>query len=338
MTQRSRPTIVDVAEAAGVSKSLVSLVLRGAPNVSTEAQAAVMEAVDALGYRPNAIARSLVERRSHVIGMMVSDLSNPFFVDLINGATNEAIGHRYRALVNTGDRNAEREAEALETLLELQADGMIVAAPIVPNELLERIGLETPTVVTNRAMASDMIDSVVLDDARGAAIAVEHLVSLGHRRIAHIDGGAGPGAGQRSDGYRSAMREHGLADYIRVVPGAYTEDGGVGGATALLDGPPFTAIVAPNDMAAIGALETLGRVGLSVPHDVSVVGFDDIFVASLRHVSLTSVRQDGRHMGGIAVELLVQRTESQRTESRHIVIEPNLAVRSTTGPAPEEST
>lgn len=336
MARKSRPTIIDVAEAAGVSKSLVSLVLRGAPNVSAESQTAVMEAVKALGYRPNAIARSLVERRSYVIGMMVSDLTNPHFVDLINGASNEAIGHRYRALVNTGDRDADREAEALDTLLEMQADGLIVAAPIVSHELLELIGAETPTVVTNRAMDSKLIDSVVLNDARGAAIAVEHLVSLGHRRIAHIDGGGGPGATQRVEGYRKAMAAHGLTDHIRVAPGAYTEDGGVGGATALLDGPSFTAIIAPNDMAAIGALETLGRVGLRVPEDVSIIGFDDIFVASLRHVGLTSVRQDGRHMGGIAVELLIQRAEAQRTEARHIVVQPTLTVRSTTGPATRE--
>lgn len=336
MARRPRPTIVDVAGAAGVSKSLVSLVMRGAPNVSDDARAAVLEAASALGYRPNAMARSLAEQRSHVLGLMVSDLTNPFFVDVINGASETAIGGGYRVLVNTGDRDRDREVDALETMLRMQADGMIVAAPIVSQDLLERIGSETPTVVTSRGLESAVIDSVVLDDEAGARLAVDHLVALGHRRIAHIDGGPGPGARQRVRGYRSAMEDHGLGAHVRVTEGAYTEDGGVQGAVSLLADPtPPTAVIAANDMAAIGALETLEAHGLAVPDDVSVVGFDDIFVAGLRHVGLTSIRQDGRRMGTLAVEMLIERAEHDRTRPRHIVLEPQLTVRSTTAPPPE---
>jgi len=338
MARRSRPTIVDVAGAAGVSKSLVSLVMRGAPNVSEDARAAVLEAASTLGYRPNAMARSLAEQRSHVLGLMVSDLTNPFFVDVINGASEAAIGGGYRALVNTGDRDREREEDALETMLRMQADGMIVAAPIVSQDLLERIGSETPTVVTNRGLESEVIDSVVLDDEAGARMAVEHLVALGHHHIAHIDGGPGPGARQRVHGYREAMEDHGLSAHIRVAEGAYTEDGGVHGALALLSQvPPPTAIIAANDMAAIGVLETLEAHGLAVPDDVSVVGFDDIFVAGLRHVGLTSIRQDGRQMGTLAVGMLIERTEHDRHEPRHIVLDPELTVRSTTARPPGPS-
>ena len=334
MARRSRPTIVDVAGAAGVSKSLVSLVMRGAPNVSDDARAAVLEAARVLGYRPNTMARSLAEQRSHVLGLMVSDLTNPFFVDVINGASEAAIEGGYRALVNTGDRDREREVDALETMLRMQADGMIVAAPIVSEDLLERIGSETPTVVTSRGLESTIIDSVVLDDEAGARLAVDHVVSLGHRRIAHIDGGPGPGARQRVRGYRAAMEAHGLGAHIQVADGAYTEEGGVQGALDLLaDGLPPTAVIAANDMAAIGALETLEAHGLTVPGDVSLVGFDDIFLAGLRHVGLTSVRQDGRRMGTLAVEMLIERTEHDRTVARHIVLEPELTVRSTTAPA-----
>jgi DNA-binding LacI/PurR family transcriptional regulator len=335
MARRSRPTIVDVAGAAGVSKSLVSLVMRGAPNVSDDARAAVLAAASALDYRPNAMARSLAEQRSHVLGLMVSDLTNPFFVDVINGASGAAIGGGYRALVNTGDRHREREVDALETMLRMQADGLIVAAPIVSQDLLERIGSETPTVVTNRGLESKVVDSVVLDDVAGARLAVEHLVALGHRDIAHIDGGPGPGARQRVHGYRAAMEDHGLGAHIRVAEGAYTEDGGVRGALELLaEGLPPTAIIAANDMAALGALETLEARALAVPDVVSVVGFDDIFVAGLRHVGLTSIRQDGRRMGTFAVEMLIERIEHDRTEPRHIVLQPELTVRSTTAPPP----
>lgn len=335
MGERPRPTIVDVAELAGVSKSLVSLVIRGASNVSEDSRVAVLEAASKLGYRPNAMARSLVEQRSRVFGLMVSDLTNSLFVDLINGASEEALKADYRALVNTGDRNREREIEALETLLRMQADGLIVAAPIVDKGLLESIGFEVPTVVTNRAVTSTLVDSVVLDDEKGARLAVDHLASLGHRRIAHIDGGDGPGARQRVRGYIRAMEDHGLSTHIQIAEGAYTADGGAEGILDLLAGAEFpTAVIAANDMAAIGALEALETRGLSVPRDVSLVGFDDIFVAGLSHVGLTSVRQDGHHIGALAVNLLRERRDEGRSETRHLVIEPTLTVRSTTAPPP----
>lgn len=333
--RRARPTIIDVAEEAGVSKSLVSLVMRGASNVSESSRRAVLEAAARLGYRPNAMARSLVQQRSFVIGVMVSDLANPFFIDVIAGATEAARRADYRALINTGGREAEKEADAIDTLLRLQVDGIVLAAPIVDSTLIERVGRETPTVVTNRGSRSPAYDSIVIDDRRGAVLATEHLISLGHRHIAAITGGSGAGARNRLNGYRHAMRAHGLADYIRFVPGSYTEKGGAEGVRALLaEGPPPTAILAPNDIAAVGALETLSGGGLAVPGDVSLVGFDDTYLAGLGHIDLTSVRQDAHRMGVEAVELLVDRAESGRSQSRHLVVEPTLTIRSSTGPPP----
>lgn len=333
MPKRPRPTIHDVAEAAGVSKSLVSLVLRDAPNVSDEARAAVRAAARTLGYRPNTVARSLVEKRSHVMGLMISDLTNPHFVDLIEGASSTAMEHGYRALINTGSRDQDREVDALETLLRMQADGVVVAAPIVDQELLEEVGKGTPTVVTNRRLDSETVDSIVLDDEEGARLAVDHLTGLGHSRIAHINGGPGPGAIERARGYRRAMQSNGLAPFVRIVDGSYTEDGGAEGALQLLEERPLpTAVIAANDMAAIGALEVLESRGLRIPQDVSLIGFDDIFVAGLRHIGLTSVRQDGHRIGSLAVELLIERTDGSRSVSRHIVVQPSLTVRSTTGP------
>lgn len=331
----ARPTIVDVARKAGVSKSLVSLVMRGASNVSETSRQAVLEAAEELGYRPNAVARSLVQQRSFVIGVMVSDLSNPFFIDVIQGATDAARVAGYRALVNTGGREKDNEEDAIETLLRLQVDGLVLAGSIVDSRFIERVGAEVPTVVTNRASRSRVIDSIVIHDRKGAAMAVDHLVGLGHRKIAHITGGRGAGARNRLTGYRQAMKRHGLEGEIRVVPGAYTEEGGAEGVGRLMaEGVEFTAIIAPNDLAALGVLEALGATGLRVPDDVSVVGYDDTFLAGLGHIDMTSVRQDARLMGAQAVEMLIERADGQRTTTDHIVLEPTLTIRSSTAPPP----
>lgn len=331
----TRPTIVDVARTAGVSKSLVSLVMRGAPNVSDASRRAVLDAAQRLGYRPNAMARSLVQQRSYVVGVMVSDLSNPFFIDVIQGAMDSAREAGYRALVNTGGRMQDNEADAIETLLRLQMDGLVLAGSIVDASLIESFGAEVPTVMTNRASRSKTIDSIVLDDKRGAAMAVDHLAELGHRAIAHISGGGGAGARNRVRGYRTGMERHGLVEHVTVVPGAYTEEGGAEGVRRLLamDHRP-TAILAPNDLAALGMLEALSDARLEVPGDVSVVGFDDTFLSALGHIDMTSVRQDAREMGREAIRMLIERTEGRRTRTRHLVLPPTLTVRSSTGPPP----
>ncbi|HUG86816.1 MAG TPA: LacI family DNA-binding transcriptional regulator [Euzebya sp.] len=333
-----RPTIIDVAKAAGVSKSLVSLVMRGAPNVSPSSRAAVLQAAERLGYRPNAVARSLVQGRSYVIGVMVSDLANPFFIDVIAGATDAAYAADHRALINTGGRDEVKEADAIDTLLRLQVDGIVVAGAIVDPAVLERVGADTPTVITNRASRSKVIDSIVIDDRGGNALAVDHLVELGHRRIAHISGGRGAGARNRLTGYRQAMSRHGLESYGTVVPGSYTERGGADGIAALLaiDHRP-TAIIAPNDVAAVGALEALTAEGLDVPGDISLVGFDDTYLAGLGHIDLTSVRQDAALMGARAVEMLIERADGRRSRTRHLMLEPSLTIRSSTAPPPRTS-
>lgn len=333
MARPQRPTIVDVAERAGVSKSLVSLVMRDGVNVSDESREAVLKAARELGYRPNAVARSLVQQRTYVIGVMVSDLANPFFIDVIDGATDSARERGYRALVNTGGRDQAKEEDAIDTLLRLRVDGIVLAGAIVDGSFIERLGSETPTVITNRASRSDVIDSIVVADRKGIGLAVDHLVGLGHRQIAHISGGQGAGAKNRVTGFRTTMRRHGLEPV--VIPGAYTEEGGAEGIRTLLaDGHRPTAVIAPNDLAALGVLEVLTDAGLDVPGDVSLVGFDDTFLARLGHIDLTSVRQDARGMGAEAVAMLIERAEGRRTDTRHVVIPPNLSVRSSTAPPP----
>lgn len=327
------PTIVDVAARAGVSKSLVSLVMRGAPAVSEERRRAVLLAAAELGYRPNAVARSLVRSRSNVLGVVLSDLHNPFFVEVVDGIEEEAIASHHRALFNTGSRTPAREVEALETLLQLRVDGVILAGTVLPPRHILAAAAKLPVVLVARASSWPSVDSVTNDDRTGARLVVDHLVSLGHRSIAHVDGGRGAGAAARRAGFVERMRRHKLASRAVVVPGAYTQEGGELGIARLLRSRARpTAIFVANDLAAVGAVRALRRHGLEVPGDVSVVGYDNISLAALDHVDLTTIDQPRREMGAAAVRLLLERLDGGRSQTRHVVIAPALVVRGSTRP------
>ncbi len=328
--RRARATILDVAARAGVSKSLVSLVLTGSASVSAESRAAILEAVEALQYRPNAMARSLARQRSRMFGVLVSDLRNPFFGDIVSGLQARSAEHDYALFFTTGERHPDREAKVIDAMLEMRVDGLVLAAPRVPEAVLERVGREVPTVVLNRRIEIDACDSVTNDDELGGRIVVEHLAALGHRRIAHIDGGTGAGAAPRREGFLAAMRAQRLAREGHVVEGSFTEEGGYNGARELLRrGPRPTAIFAANDLAAIGALSAIEEAGWSVPGDCSLVGYDNSSLASLRHLSFTSVDQSAPEIGSMAIDCLAERVGG-RLEARHETVEPRLIVRSST--------
>lgn len=335
-----RPTIVDVAARAGVSKSLVSLVMRGVGNVSAERRRLVLEAAQALGYRPNAIARGLVSRRTQLLGILLSDLHNPFFAEVVDGIEGEAGARGYRTIISTVDRHSPQgERRALDTLLELRVDALILASPMLQPDAIAAASDELPVVLVARHSHAANADSVVNDDPLGAALAVEHLAALGHVRIAHIDGGTGAGAVDRRTGYEAAMRRAGAAAHVRVAAGSYTDEGGRQGIAALFDaagvaagGDAPTAVFVANDLAALGALAALAERGLRVPQDVSVVGYDNTALAALRHIGLTTVDQPRPDMGRTAVRLVLERLEDRRLEARHLVIAPSLVVRGTTAP------
>lgn len=330
---RGKPTITDVARRAGVSKSLVSLVMRGQRHVSALRRDAVQKAVAELGYRPNAMAQGLVQRRTRLIGVMVSDLHNPFFADVVAGVQDQAARSGYRVLMNTGNRVAAQEDQAIEALLQLRADGLILAGPLLESRLIVKASKEVAMVLVGRSAEAASLDSVTNDDHAGAVMVAEHCASLGHKHIAHIDGGQGAGAAERRKGYEDAMRRLRLAKYTLVVPGTFTEEGGHNGALRLLEQKPRpTAIFASNDLAAIGALNAIEERGLSVPDDVSLVGYDNTSLAALRHISLTTVHQPRLEMGQMAVSTLIERIEEGRPRPRRAVLTPSLIVRGTTAP------
>ncbi len=336
-TRERPPTIHDVAHRAGVSKSLVSLVLRGSPSVSLSRREAVERAVAELGYRPNLIARSLVRRRTKVLGVILPDLHNPFFAEVVDGIRERAAEAGYRTLIGNGTlaSRGREEAEAIEMMLELRADGLILVGPQIDTRAIVAASAALPVVLVTRATRARSVDSVVNDDRLGATLAVEHLAALGHGRIAHIDGGGAPGAEPRRRAYLRTMGRLGLAAHARIAGGVFSEEGGARGVRSLLAaGDAPTAIFVADDIAALGALSEMTGRGLRVPDDVSLVGYDNTSLAALRAIDLTTVDQPRFQMGAAAVAILLERLAGDRTEPTRIVRAPTLVVRGTTGPPP----
>lgn len=329
-----QPTMQQVAERAGVSTALVSLVMRNAPNVSDHRRKRVLDAADELGYRPNVLARNLAARRTNTIGLVLNDLHNPYFAEITDGIEHAAEQAGQRILIGNGRHSPAGESSAVETFLEFRVDGVIVAGSLALDAVCTA-ARSTPMVVVGRADELEHADTVHVDDALGAKHAVDHLVSIGHRRIAHIDGGDSAGAPERAHGYAEAMRSHGLEAHIRFAHGDFTEAGGAAAAHHLLDGGERpTAIFAGNDLSAVGAFDVMMDRGLSIPDDISLVGFDNTALAAMAHLALTTIDQPTFDLGAAALELLLERVHHGRTESKRVIRRPDLVVRESTAPPP----
>jgi DNA-binding LacI/PurR family transcriptional regulator len=327
-----RPTMGDIAARAGVSKALVSLVFRNAPGASAETRARVLEAANQLGYRHNRTASLLARRRTHLLGVTMI-LRNTYHAELVEDIQAAADDCGYEIVLSTVTRSHD-EQRAVETLLESRCEAIILLGPELTPASLAALGRQLPVVAVGARVTAPGVDVVRTADSDGIGQAIDHLVGLGHREIVHVDGGGGVIAGDRRRGYRKAMRRHGLDSYVSVRTGGFTEDAGAAAAHALLGGGRLpTAIVAANDRAAIGLLDTLARAGVGVPDAVSLVGYDDSMLSRLAYVDLTTVSQEPAQHARHAVAAAVERLDQGRTAPREVVVAPRLVVRGTTGPA-----
>ncbi|GLZ53483.1 LacI family DNA-binding transcriptional regulator [Actinomycetospora sp. NBRC 106378] len=324
----SRPTMVDIARAAGVSTALVSIVMRGVPGASDTTRARVLAVADELGYVPDQRARKLRQRRSRVLGVCFG-LRHAFHGDLVEQLY-VAAADRGLDLALSATAPGRHETAAAQALLRERPEALILLGPTLSDEALDDLAARVPVVALARSTAAN-VSAVISDERAGIDAAIAHLVGLGHSDIAHVDGAHAPGSDERRTAFRDAARRANLTG-SRVLTGGLTEVDGIRAARELLDGPLLpTAVVAFNDVCAVGVLEELRRSGVAVPGDVSVVGFDDSSIARLAHIDLTTVAQDvpGLASGGVAAAAALASGEP----SRRVVLDPHLVVRSTTGPA-----
>lgn len=323
----------DVALAAGVDPSVVSRVLSGDRRLSVrpETRARVLEAAARLNYRPNRAARTLKTARTMVIGMVVPDLANTAYSLIAQGAERRAAAAGYILMVMRGS-----VPDGLEELRG-RVDGLLVAAATSDGSYFRSLLGDIPTVLVNRKEPGD-IPAVLVDDEAGAAVAVRHLLALGHSRVAHV---AGPQnadtARRRLRGYVSALAAAGAEarpEWVVEAP-VYDEAAGHLAATTLLGLEPRpTAIFAANIRLAIGALAATRRLGLSVPEDVSIVGFDDTPLAAFLEPPLTTVRMPLAELGELAVESLLGEIEGRRATDVLVSLPPELVVRASAAPPP----
>lgn len=328
-----RPRLQDVAAEAGVSTASASLVLRAAPGPSDATRKRVLDAAARLGYRPDRAASLLARRRSRLIGVLM-DVRSTFHAQLVEDVHDAAAEHGYDLVLSTITRSRD-EGRAIETLLDSRCEALVLLGPEAPAARLGALDRQLPVVAVGRAVPSAGVDVVRAADDEGVALAVDHLVALGHRRITYVDGGRGAISAGRRRGYQRTMRRHRLGDYLHVMPGDHGEESGARAARALFetDLPP-TAVVAYNDRSAVGVLDALLRSGIEVPEGVSVVGYDDSPLSRLAHIDLTTVSQESEQLMRHAVAAVVERLDGGRTEHREVVVPPRLVVRGTSGPAP----
>jgi len=337
----SPATLRDVARVAGVHPGTVSRALnpqtRGLVNERTARR--VLAAAEELGYRPNPIARGLRTNRSHTIGVLVPDLMNPLFAAVVRGIEDGLREAGYTPLIANTDNDPDRERVAYEAMSARQVDGFIAATAVRDHWLLEdQASRGAKVVLVNRRVDSDAIPAVVGDDHEGVRLAVEHLAELGHRRIAHIAGSQGLYTGwSRHQGFLDAMSARALDvdPELIVFSAAFTEPEGARCCRELLDRRrEFTAIVAGNDLLALGCYDALEARDLQCPDDVSVVGYNDMpFVARFRP-PLTTVRVPHYELGATAAELMLEQLQGIEVPPRQLRLAPELVIRGSTAPAP----
>lgn len=340
--RQSSPTLREVADAAGVHTATASRALNAATRnlVSAETARKVLRAAEQLGYVPNPIARGLKTSRSRTIGLVLPDLTNPLFPPIARSVQDVLTEAGYSGFIVNTDNDPDTERTQVASLRAWHVEGLIIATALLDHPLLEQLYSEgVRMVLVNRRTAAPELPAVTPDDASGIEMAVQHLVDLGHRRILHLAGPQRTSTGLvRARAFAQAVREQGLdADPELVVPcGSWSEAEGARALRAALDqGTRFSAVVAGNDLLALGGYGVLAERGMSIPDDVSVVGFNDVPFLDKLMPPLTTVRVPQAQIGAEACRMLLESIDHPERGTRSVLLPVSLVVRgSTAAPSP----
>jgi len=339
LTERRHPTILDVASHAGVSKSTVSNVVRGLPGVSESTRRRVLTSIDELGYRPNVLARQLVQRRTSILGVVVGDLANPFFAEMAKSVERHAAARGYTAMFCNTEGDSESELAGVETLLEHRVAGLVFLAFSGDRRTMQK-ALHHQVPVVFVSCSADWGDVVSVDDSRGGGLGTRHLIEAGHRRVAYL---SIPELEDQSDrarweGYCEAMKDAGLSAPMRVSWSPPADRAVVDGIdrplVEVFTGEPHaTAVFASNDVAAIALQEFADRVRIRVPEDISIVGFDDVPMAGLARIALTTVAQPRDELARLGIATVADRIERNvKGAPRTTLVDVKLVTRRSTSP------
>lgn len=327
-------TIRDVAALAGVSTTTVSHVINNSRFVSPEVRERVYQAMEELRYQPNALARSLRQGKTNTIGLLSPNSANPFFAEIGRAVEDAAFSSRYSVIICNTEGKLEKESFYLDVLSKKRVDGIILIGISQANETLNRLlAKSVPVVLVDREIPDLDVDLVLTDNKQAGYMAARHLIEQGHTCIACVTGPAHVHpSSRRVVGYQEALQEAGLPlqdEYI--LPGDFSAQSGWEATRALLALPqPPSAIFLCNDLMAIGGLRAAAEAGFAVPQDLAIMGFDDIELASFSNPPLSSIAQPKAEMGAIAVQMLLEQIEEERTEPRQEMLQPELVVRRST--------
>ncbi|MGE8207146.1 LacI family DNA-binding transcriptional regulator [Heyndrickxia sp. NPDC080065] len=316
-----KATIMDVANHAGVSKATVSRVINNNPKVKDHIRQLVLKSIEELGYHPNAIARNLANSTSNVIGLILPDITNPYFPIIARGIEDAAHRQGFSLFISNTDNSPSTEQEYIKKMISQQVGGIILISSILDeykvNELTE---LKIPFVLCDRFITNTPFDTVSIDHYKASYEAVIHLIQKGHQNICHLSGPSlVQSAEMRNQAYCDAMHEHNLEPNIRI--GNFSYESGYQLMKSILDESTPTAVFAANDLIALGAMNAIQENRLRIPQDVSVIGFDDILFAQMSNPKLSTISVPAYQIGVTAVDMLVERIKGVRSTAKNQVLE-----------------
>jgi DNA-binding LacI/PurR family transcriptional regulator len=330
--EHRQPTLSDVARRAGVSRSLASLALRGESGVRPDKRERIFQAAAELDYHPNLTARTLASAGAHSIGVVIGRIVDPLQAAVAREIDRVAAGAGYDVLLSINAETDEDAEQSVRMLMARRVAGVLLVGAPRAKPSIARVATMMAATYIGRLLATVEIDSVSTDDRLGARLATDHLVSLGHERIAHVSGGNEPGAVRRREGFEAAMAKHGLK--ATVIDGGYTVDDGAAGMLRLFDDRRLrpSAVFCAHDLAAFGLMSEAHRMNLAVPEMLSVAGYGNVELAGTDTLALTTVNQPAARLAEAGVDSLIRRIGEPSASVTKTLVEPSLVVRRSTAP------